>query len=545
MLKIVERTMNSAKKLVGSTLTAKFMLGLGIILLSVISIFSYLTYDYLKGMYVREAYEKTDLVLGHIDATMEYARDVLRPQIFHVLPGNVFIKQVMSSSFMNKGIMKRFKQRFPRYIYRRVAIDPMNPDNRADAFEESFIRQFQNNRTSAKEWKGLVTRNKEDYFLHLKAIVMEEPCLLCHGEPDASPATITLHYGTTHGRHWKVGEVVGVESIATPVSDTFRQLRQVALSLFFFGIVCMGALFAGLNFFHYRLAVLPLKRVSSFFKEVVDGHRGLDIHFNARDYDEVYELAESFNRMMVHLQKSEEERKEMEARVLQADKLASIGRLGAGVAHEINNPLSLILGYTNMLRKESWATGQTKEDLDIVYHNARSCKKIVEDLLNFARQTKTNRLPINVNAAVEAVIKPMEETLRTGEITVIRNYDPALPPLMADEDKLKRVFMNLLLNASHAMRPGGGSLTVSTACDSKKSGITIVFSDTGCGIPEEISKKIFEPFFTTKQPGEGTGLGLSVSYGIVQEHKGEISVRSEEGKGTSFTLWFPLEGDSA
>ena len=138
----------------------------------------------------------------------------------------------------------------------------------------------------------------------------------------------------------------------------------------------------------------------------------------------------------------------------------------------------------------------------------------------------------------------MEETLRNGAITIIRDYDPELPPLAADEDKLKRVFMNLLQNSFQAMQPGG-SLTVRTAYDRERNGITIVFSDTGCGIPDEIRDKIFEPFFTTKQPGEGTGLGLSVSYGIVKEHRGEISVESEEGKGTSFTLWFPLEGEKA
>ena len=296
----------------------------------------------------------------------------------------------------------------------------------------------------------------------------------------------------------------------------------------------------------------------------MNGHRGLDVHFDMPekpasvpkkneiggfikspekyDYDEVYELADSFNRMMSHLKKAEEERKEMEERVLQADKLASIGRLGAGVAHEINNPLGLILGYTNMLRKQNRDLGQTKEDLDIVCDNARLCKKIVEDLLNFSRQTKTVLIPVDVNAALDSALDPMEETLRGGEITVIRDYDPALPPLAADEDKLKRIFVNLVLNAFQAMQPGG-RLTVSTSWDREKNGVRIVFSDTGCGIPEEIRGKIFEPFFTTKPPGKGTGLGLAVSYGIVKEHKGELSVTSEEGKGSSFTLRFPLAGD--
>jgi signal transduction histidine kinase len=539
------------------------MFGLGIILLCVIVILSLLTYDYLKKISIKEAYEKTDIVLGHIDATMEYARDELRPQIFHALPNNVFIKQVMSNTFMNMGIMKRFKQRFPRYIYRRVALDPMNPANKADAFEESYIRQFRNDPASKKQWRGLVTRNGEDFFVHLKAIVAEKECLLCHGDPAASPVSITRQYGTVRGRRWKVGDVIGLESIAAPVSETFREFRQVALFFFLIRVAVIGGLLVVLNYFHYQLAVVPLKRASSFFKEVADGHRGLDVHFDVPEkrssglgnneadalvapreeyYDEVYELAESFNRMMSHLKKAEEERKEMEERMLQADKLASLGRLGAGVAHEINNPLSLILGYTNMLRKKYPHSGQTKQDLDIVSNNAQLCKKIVEDLLNFSRQTKTIRVPTDINAALDSALVQTEETMRGGGISVIRDYDPSLPSLAADEDKLKRIFTNLIMNAFQAMQPEG-RLTVHTSHDKEQNGVRIVFSDTGSGIPAEIRGKIFEPFFTTKPPGKGTGLGLAVSYGLVKEHKGELSVISEQGKGSSFTLWFPLGGD--
>ncbi len=524
-----------------TTLTAKFMLGLGMILLCIISIFSFLTYDYLKKIYIKEAYEKTDLVLGHIDATMEYARDELRPQIFHALPGDIFIRQVMSSSFMNMGIMKRFIKRFPHYIYRRVSIDPMNPANKATAFEEGFIRQFRSEPASKRDWRGLIAKDSEDYFLHLKAIVMEEACLLCHGDPASSPESITHHYGTEHGRHWKVGEVVGLESIAVPVRGTFRQLRQVVFSFFLFGIVATAVLFVGLNYFHYRLAVVPLKRVSSFFKDVVDRRRGLDVHFGTQDYEEVTELSESFNRMMGYLKDSEEKRKEIEERMLQASKLASIGQLAAGVAHEINNPLSLILGYTKMLRKQCTDQARTKEELDIVYNNASLCKKIVEDLLNFSRQTKANRVPINVNASIDATLAGLEETFRKSSISVVREYDPNLPSLSADEDKIKRVFTNLLLNSIQAMQHGG-TITVRTGFDREQMGIKVIFSDTGSGVAEEIRDKIFEPFFTTKPPGQGTGLGLAVSYGIVKEHRGEISVKSRSGEGAVFTIWFPLDG---
>ncbi len=528
----------------GSSLTAKFMFGLGIILLFAISIVSLLTYSYLKKMYIQEAYEKTDIVLGHIDATMEYARDELRPQIFHVLPGNMFIQEVMSSTFMNMGIMKRFKQRFPRYIYKRVAIHPRNPADKADAFEEGFIRQFSNEPASMRQWKGLVTRNGEDYFLHLKAIVMEDQCLLCHGDPASAPESITRHYGKVHGYHWKVGEVIGLESIAAPVSATFRQLRHVALYLFLCGVGGMTALFGVLNYFHYRIAVMPLRRVSSFFKDVVNLKPGHDIYLEAPDYGEVSDLAESFNRMMGYLKISEEEKKVMEDRVRQADKLASIGQLAAGVAHEINNPLSLILGYTKLLRKECSDHEQSKADMDIIYNNALLCKKIVEDLLNFSRQTKANHILTDMNKSVELAAASVEETFRKGGVDIIRHYDPFMPPLSADADKMKRVFNNLLMNSFQAMK-AGGHITIRTEYDREGNGMRIIFSDTGNGIPEKNRDKIFEPFFTTKPPGQGTGLGLAVSYGIVKEHNGEISVQSEEGSGASFTLWFPVEREKA
>lgn len=526
------------------SLSAKFMLGLGNILLVVIAVFSFLTYDYLKEMYIKEAYEKTDLVLGHIDATMEYARDVLRPQVFHIVPGNLFIRQVMSSSFMNKGIMERFTKRFPRYIYRRVAIDPMRPADKADAEEVKFIKHFRKVPPAQQQWRGLVTRKGKEYFLHVKGVVMAEPCLLCHGDPAVSPPSITSHYGKVHGRHWKVGEVIGLESIAAPVSEAFRQLRHVALFFFLFGLLGMTALFAVLNYFHYRVAVVPLRRVSAFFREVVNRNRGHDIHLDAQDYEEVSDLAESFNQMMVHLKKSDEERKEMEQRMRQAEKLASIGQLAAGVAHEINNPLSLILGYTKMLQKECTGQGRTHEDLNIVYQNAQICKKIVEDLLNFSRQTKANRISTDMNATLEAVLVSLEDEFHGCGMKVIRDFDPALPPLTADEEKLKRVFTNLLTNARQAMKEGD-RVTVRTEYDKEKKGIRVIFTDTGSGIPAAILGKIFEPFLTTKPPGQGTGLGLAVSYGIVKEHRGEISVQSEEGKGTSFSLFFPLTGDAA
>jgi two-component system NtrC family sensor kinase len=143
---------------------------------------------------------------------------------------------------------------------------------------------------------------------------------------------------------------------------------------------------------------------------------------------------------------------------------------------------------------------------------------------------------------VEIAVASLEETFRKGGVDIVRDYDPSLPHLFADEEKMRRVFNNLLMNSFQAMKEGG-RITVKTEYDKEKNGVRIIFSDTGSGIPENLIGKIFEPFFTTKPTGQGTGLGLAVSYGIVKEHGGEISVESEEGAGTSFTLWFPLDGD--
>ncbi|MDA8338457.1 MAG: ATP-binding protein, partial [Nitrospiraceae bacterium] len=304
------------------------------------------------------------------------------------------------------------------------------------------------------------------------------------------------------------------------------------------GLTGTVALFLILNYFYYAVAVRPLKRVSSFFKSIVSGQKGLDVRFDVKGQDEISEVAESFNQMVSHLKKSQDDLRTSEAKLRQAEKLASIGQLAAGVAHEINNPLSIILGYAGMLTEDCPANEHIKEDLSMIHNNAQLCKKIVEDLLNFARQTKIQPVDADINGIIESVASSMEARFKENGIEIVRNYDPAIPGIKADVDKMKQVFMNLLANARDAIK-SGGVINISTHYDDAKNGILIVFSDTGCGIPESIRNRIFDPFFTTKDPGHGTGLGLAVSYGIIKEHRGEISVESEKGKGAAFKIWLP------
>jgi signal transduction histidine kinase len=233
------------------------------------------------------------------------------------------------------------------------------------------------------------------------------------------------------------------------------------------------------------------------------------------------------------------QRKLMHRQLLQADRMASLGQLAAGVAHEINNPLGLILGYTQLLlREEADATGY-KDDLQTIEKQTRNCKKIVEDLLNFARKSGTLLSDVNINSALDAVISVVRNQLELDNILIRTHYDDHLPEIAGDTEKLKQVFMNMLINARQAIGKNG-TITVVTAVDADGQSVMITFKDDGPGIEPGIMDKIFDPFFTTKPTGQGTGLGLSVSYGIIEDHQGDIQVSSEVGRGTEFRIRLPM-----
>lgn len=235
------------------------------------------------------------------------------------------------------------------------------------------------------------------------------------------------------------------------------------------------------------------------------------------------------------------QRKNMEKKLLQADKLASLGQLAAGVAHEVNNPLGIILGYTQLLLRRADPKDQFYEDLKTIERHARNCKAIVEDLLKFARSVPTKKGPANIHDAINEIISVLRYQFQADNVRFETNLDPRVPAMQWDINKMKQVFMNLFMNARQAMNSRGGVIRVETEC--KKGVLIIRVSDNGCGIPPEHLPKIFDPFFTTKPIGVGTGLGLSVSYGIIAEHGGTITVESELEKGTTFIMTFPLLGE--
>jgi PAS domain S-box-containing protein len=233
-------------------------------------------------------------------------------------------------------------------------------------------------------------------------------------------------------------------------------------------------------------------------------------------------------------------RRMMDSRLQQAEKLASLGQLSAGVAHEINNPLGLILGYTQLIMKEAGAESPSYEDLKVIEKHAMGCKKIVEDLLQFSRSMETSKRPSSINDLLDGVLRVLRGNFSKEGVVLEEQLDPDLPAVTVDAEKMEQVFMNLLINARQAIEKRG-TVRVETAFEPGSGEITVSVSDNGSGIPKEVLPRIFDPFYTTKPTGTGTGLGLSVSYGIVQDHGGGIEVESTPGRGAVFTVRIPLD----
>jgi len=272
--------------------------------------------------------------------------------------------------------------------------------------------------------------------------------------------------------------------------------------------------------------------------------------------DEIGQLAQEFNRMAEDLGNARDnltewgrtlerrvgertqQLREAQDQLIQSEKLASLGKMAAGVAHEINNPLTSILLNTHLLLENTKDNDEDREPLTLIADEAERCAQIVSGLLNFARQTPATTVSANVNDIIERAVQLHEKQASVRNIKIERDVDPSLPSINLDKNKIQQVFSNLAINACEAM-PNGGTLRIISRMSRDGTGVEIIFADTGVGIPKENIPKLFDPFFTTKS--FGTGLGLAVSYGIVRQRGGTIEVRSEVGRGATFTVRLPLE----
>jgi PAS domain S-box-containing protein len=234
------------------------------------------------------------------------------------------------------------------------------------------------------------------------------------------------------------------------------------------------------------------------------------------------------------------EKKELERQLLRSEKLSSLGKLSAGIAHEINQPLTGVLTFAHLLAKKFKNDEQTRKDLEIIVRETTRIRGIVQGILDFAREMPMQKQPTQIQQVLEQTLQIVVRQQRFFGIELHKEYDPSVPDIVIDVNLMEQVFMNIILNACDAMR-GSGTLTLKVA--QTNGWVDVIFQDTGCGMPEAMIDKIFDPFFTTKESSEGMGmgLGLAVSYGIVKSHNGDILVISKEGVGTTFTVRLPKQ----
>jgi two-component system, NtrC family, sensor kinase len=298
----------------------------------------------------------------------------------------------------------------------------------------------------------------------------------------------------------------------------------------------------------------PIRAMADAAKKITEGDYSQQAEISSDD--EVGFLAHNFNTMVSELVRAHQELKEwaetlerkveqrttelraMQAHLIQSEKLAGVGKLAAGVAHEINNPLTCVLTNSSLMLSDLPPDDPRREDLQTVVDETLRCRKIVKGLLDFARQTKPQKQPLDLNKVTEDVLALVRNQASFQNIAIRTELDANLPPVLADADQMRQVVLNIILNAADAM-PQGGSLRVRSYPDAASKRVVLRISDTGPGIPVEIQNKLFEPFFTTKKTG--TGLGLAIAYGIMERHKGELKVESSPGHGTTIVVILPTD----
>jgi len=352
------------------------------------------------------------------------------------------------------------------------------------------------------------------------------------------------------------GNVVGMLSVGI-LENTYTAIRnRVVLS--FFGIATGGfLLIIGITYYMIGNITRPIGEMVAATHNIIAGRFDQEVHSDSPT--EIALLAESFNAMLQSLRQMRgdleewgrtleekvrqrtEELVAMQARVAQSERLASLGMLAAGVAHEVNNPLGGILALTGLTVEDMRDDDPNRENLEEVIRQTERCRDIVKGLLDFSRQSKSHTELVDLNKVLEDTLFLVTKQALFFNINLVQNLAPDLPRVMADGSQFQQVFMNILMNAVQAMDERG-AITIVTRRGTPDC-VEVAISDTGHGIPPEQIDRIFDPFFTTKASGKGTGLGLSIAYGIVTTHHGAITVRSEVGKGSTFTIRMPIAAE--
>ncbi len=332
-------------------------------------------------------------------------------------------------------------------------------------------------------------------------------------------------------------EVVGILYVGI-LEQKYTDIQD-QMVLVFIGITLAGvALSTIIALWIARQISRPIKNLVTASRQLAEGN--LDAKVELTSSDELGKLSYRFNQMAEALRERDERLKEFTKRkIMESERLAIVGQLAANVAHEINNPLQGIVTYSSLLLEKDICDEPSRRNIEKIVTQANRCREIIRGLLDFSRQKKPVKTLTNINALLRGCVFLVENQAQFHNINIVQNLDESLPMIVIDPSQIERVFLNLIINAAEAMS-GSGTLTLTTCFGTNVQSIEIEVRDTGHGISIENMEKIFNPFFTTKEISHGVGLGLAISYGIVKEHNGEITVESEIGQGAKFIVSLPI-----
>lgn len=365
-----------------------------------------------------------------------------------------------------------------------------------------------------------------------------------YNEPDCYNASCHVHPPDQ--------KVLGVLDIDVSLQATDERVRIVEAKLLMSGLATALALACLIKFLTYRFLNQPLRELIEGTQRIA--HEDLDFQIPIRTEDELGIFAQFFNQMTRELKRAKQsltewgnrleqmvcertkDLQDAQQQLVRSEKLASLGKLAAGVAHEINNPLTGVLTFSQLLRDEFPPETSQHQDLNVIVNETVRCRSIVRGLLEFARQTAPEKAAADVHEIVEEVLRMVANQELFQNIEVHKDYDSRAPHLMVDRDQIKQVILNIVVNAAEAMGKTG-VLRIRSEWSEDSAQLALHVTDSGPGIEPEVLNKLFDPFFTTKEMG--TGLGMAISYGIVKGHRGSIDVKSKPGEGCEVIVTLP------
>jgi two-component system NtrC family sensor kinase len=518
------------------SLISKFSISTGIVLLLAIALFALVNLSTLKEAFFQEAMDEVESVSEILlRATHFHMLEDNRPRVYQMMEEVSRHEKIGRIRLLSMGGMVHFSTQ---------------PNEIGKTLEESIAKCEQCHCEHLKETLP-VLRNDRRVIRNCQSEEILSVTTEIYNEPSCYTAACHVH--SKGERILGILEVQSsLQNIVVQASSYRNNIIAFAIFLLFLTVVC-------LTWLTQRLVIMPVDTLLLHARKV--SKMELDSHVDLVSRDEMGELADAFNEMTVKLKKSRDEYLQLTAtletkvqertaeiaavhsQLVRSEKLASLGQLVAGIAHEINNPLSGILMYGTLFVNNKTLDPVLREDAVVIVRETERCAEIVKRLLEFSRTSIPNKKPRSITDIMSNTLALVEHQASLNDIEIIREFEPDLPQIQVDPTQIEQVFINMLVNASQAM-PDGGQLTISIRHDRSKNCIVTDIADTGHGIDEAHMPKIFDPFFTTKDGSEdgtgGTGLGLSVSYGIIQNHGGRIRVKSEVGIGTTFTIELPI-----